>query len=72
MTTTIILTCGGCDVQATGTKPLRGRFISLSGQDHGLGGLDMRGLLGSLFDAVPDGWMPGNFALGYGFTLRYL
>lgn len=56
MTVKILLECGGCDAKAPGTDWLKGRFISLSGQDHGIGGMDYEHLLNSLFAACPEGW----------------
>lgn len=54
MSVTVTFSCGGCDATAQGTAPLRCRFISFSGQDHGFGQYHTD----RPQDVAPEGWMP--------------
>jgi hypothetical protein len=57
VTVTVTLHCGGCEVEAPGLDYLKTGFISLSGQDHGLGGMDLDRLVESLLAQTPEGWI---------------
>lgn len=54
MPVTLKLSCGGCDATADATGPLRKRFVSFSGQDHGFGTIQLDG---DPEDLAPEGWV---------------
>jgi len=50
----VLFECGGCGLKVDGKAPLRKRFESFSGRDHGFGRAvwDVR-----VEDIVPEGWI---------------
>lgn len=50
---TVTFSCGGCEARTAGTRPVRSEFISLSGQDHGLGCMHTE----PVSAVAPEGWM---------------
>ena len=57
MSVRVMFECDGCDAKAEGTAPLRKRFVSVSGRDHGFGTARWEN---TPDDVAPEGWVAAD------------
>jgi len=57
MSVRVLFECNGCDAKAEGTAPLRKRFVSVSGRDHGFGAARWEN---TPDDVAPVGWIAAD------------
>ena len=53
MSISVTFNCDGCKATAAGTKPLRSKFISITGRSHGFGSYKNA----TADEVAPEGWL---------------
>ena len=55
MSVTVQFECDGCSTKASGTKPIRKEFVSVSGRSYGFGSARY---MDTVAEVAPEGWWP--------------